>query len=281
MNAGEDLLGAMAHSSRERAGRALGARNLADWRRMARARPGPPSFRLSPLGFDLLCEIKFASPAAGALRTASPAAAAERARTYERAGATAISVLTEPERFGGDMSHLEAAAEAVDVPVMRKDFLVDPVQIFEARAAGAGGVLIIVRMLADQELDALLAATREVGLFALLEAFDGNDLERASAALEREKEAAPPRLVGVNSRNLVTLEVELERLFDLAGKLPSGVPAVAESGLEGPDDARALARQGYSLALVGTILMRADDPLAEAQALLEAGRLGRKEAACL
>lgn len=265
----------MAKASRERA-RALAARmSPATLERRALAAAPPPALTLSRLGFDLLAEVKFASPSNGRLATASgTGAAVERAGLYASAGAAAISVLTEPTRFAGDLAHLQAAARTVRVPVLRKDFLVDPLQVLEARAAGAGGVLLILRLLDDETLASLLDTARSCGLFTLLEAFDARDLERAGRVLEDRPQAArnAPILVGVNARDLETLAVDRERLLALAPSLPQGAVCVAESGIESVADTRAVAAAGYRLALVGSALMRAREPASAARELLSAGR---------
>lgn len=270
-----DFLAEMARASRARA-RELAVRTTrAELARRARESAAPVGLALAPEGFDVIAEVKFASPSAGELSDGAGAdRAAARARAYAAAGACAVSVLTEPERFGGDLAHLEAAAGATRLPVMRKDFLVDPLQILEARAAGASGVLLIARLLPGSALQELLACARELHLFVLLEAFDEADLERcASVPLDA---GGPGLLVGVNARDLATLAVDRRRSARLAARLPHGVPAVAESGIDGPEDARAAAAAGYELALVGTALMRAADPGAAIAALLAAGREGRK-----
>ena len=260
----------MAKASAERVRVARAASGEAALLAACRAHPAPP--RLVLADFDMIAEIKRHSPAEGALGPVTDVAA--RARAYADAGAAAVSVLTEPERFGGSLDDLAAATRALEgsvVPVMRKDFLVDPWQVLEARAAGAGGVLLIIAMLNDVLLAELLATAREHGLFVLLEAFDEADLERAAPHLDGWSEAAPV-LVGVNSRDLRTLAVDPARLARLAPLLPPGVPAVAESGLHTAVDAAEAAALGYRLALVGTALMRAQDPGALAAAMLAAGR---------
>lgn len=229
--------------------------------------------RVEPFG--VIAEIKDHSPAEGAL--ASPGGdRAERARQYAAGGAAAISVLTEPSRFGGSLEHLEQVVEAVPgTPVMRKDFLVDTVQIDEARAAGASGVLLIVAMLDDDRMRQMLDRTHEHGLFVLVESFDARDLERLGRLLtdeDRVRVGEGQLLVGINTRNLRTLEVDGERLETLAPKLPPG-RAVAESGLHTPDDAARVAGYGYSMALVGTALMRANDPRSLVASMREAGSL--------
>ncbi len=142
---------------------------------------------------------------------------------------------------------------------MRKDFLTDPYQVLEARAAGAGGVLVIVTMLDDATARLLVDTARELGLFVLLEAFDRADLERL-AAFDEPADAGPPVLAGVNCRDLRDLDVRFSRFVELAPYLPRHLPAVAESGIGGVDDVRSVARSGYRLALVGSSLMRAAGP---------------------
>jgi indole-3-glycerol phosphate synthase len=181
-------------------------------------------------------------------------------------------VLTEPEHFAGDLSHLAAIARAVPVPVMRKDFLVDPYQVLEARAAGAGGVLLIVRLLRDELLHEMLDAAFASGLFVLLECFDAADIERAARESKRVDGAPGRLLLGLNVRDLTTFAIDLGRLEQLVPCFPPGVPRVAESGLAGPADARRAAALGYALALAGTALMQAADPARATAAMIEAGR---------
>lgn len=213
--------------------------------------------------FGIIAEIKNRSPAEGLLAAAGADRVA-RARCYADAGAVAISVLTEPERFDGHLDHLaEVAAAVPGTPVMRKDFLIDPVQIREAHAVGASGVLLITAMLDDRELALMLDCAWQHDLFVLLEAFSETDIERAIRLLDdtvhRRKAQRGELLFGVNSRNLRTLEVDPSRLERYAALLPDGV-CVAESGLESAADARRVAAAGYRLALVGTALMRSADP---------------------
>ena len=242
--------------------------------------PAPPLLRLSADGFDLIAELKLRSPAAGRLDTGAATAAelAGRVTAYASAGAAAVSVLTEPSRFDGELEHLTAAARALAplaVPAMRKDFLVDPYQVLEARVAGAGGVLVIVRMLSRAAIDALVDCARAHGLFVLLEAFDAHDIERLHDVVGTYAHGAT-LLAGVNCRDLATLEVVPQRLTELAPLLPLGVPRVAESGVTGAADARAVAACGYTLALVGSALMRGPDPGSLARTLLAAGRSARR-----
>ncbi len=260
-----DFLLQMATASAERAARLRRYRS-ADFDR--------PVLPLAPGAFEVIAEIKARSPAEGALAGAAYDRA-ERARQYAAGGAAAISVLTEPSRFDGALEHLAEVAGAVpELPVMRKDFLVEPAQVLEARAAGASGVLLIVGMLADDKLRAMLDAAFEHGLFVLLESFAAADIDRLHAFLTpRDLDAAAGRrlLFGVNARNLRTLEVDPGRLASLAARLPDG-PAVAESGLRTAADAASAARLGYALALVGTALMRSVEPAALIGAMRRAGQ---------
>lgn len=267
MSAG--FLDTMAAASEARLAQALEREPLEAIRRRAAATRSPPPLALSPEGFDLIAEVKLRSPSAGDLATGLDDIAG-RALAYARGGAAAVSVLTEPSRFGGELTHLSRAAEALaahGVPAMRKDFLVDPYQIYEARAAGAGGVLIIIRMLDDDTLHSLLDAAEESGLFVLLEAFDAADLRRADGL-----HASVPLLLGLNSRDLQTLAVDSARLESCRADFPAGSIAVAESGLNDVDDASRVARLDYRLALVGSALMRAGDPEAGVAAFIAAGR---------
>lgn len=268
----------MAQSSRERSERARALCPEAVLREQAAATAPAPSLRLSGAGFDLIAELKLRSPALGALGALGESADVEgairaRVRSYAAGGAAMVSVLTEPTRFDGALSHLEQATAALEgrIPVLRKDFLIDRYQVYEARAAGAGGVLLILRMLEDHALATLLESCIEMRLFALLEAFDEPDLERARALVERYRRDAT-LLVGVNSRDLETLRVRAERLAALAPRLPAGVARVAESGIESGADAAQCARAGYDLALVGGALMKSTAPEQTVGALLAAGR---------
>ena len=235
----------------------------------------PPALRLSADGFDLIAELKRRSPALGELAGAG-LAPAKQAQAYMAGGAAALSVLTEPTEFQGELAHLQAVAEVAQVPAMRKDFLVSDYQVMEARAAGAGGVLLIAAMLDAATLSGMLQTADRLGLFALVEVFDSADLAHCLPVLA----AAGPAVVddrvrlllGVNCRNLRTLQVDFGRFAELAPQLPADLPWVAESGVDNPERAAEVAGLGYRLALVGTALMRADDPAAAAGALLAAGR---------
>ncbi len=267
-----DFLQKMAASSAERAAAVHDRFSSADFDK--------PVVPLDTGAFAVIAEIKDRSPAEGDL--ASPGSdRAERARQYASGGAAAVSVLTEPSRFSGELAHLESVVAAVPgTPVMRKDFLVEPVQVSEARSAGASGVLLIATMLSDARLREMLDRAWEHELFVLLEAFDAEDLRRASELLEnsvdRDRADAGQLLVGVNTRNLRTLAVDSDRLQKLAPLLPAAT-CVAESGLRKADDAARVAGWGYRAALVGTALMRSDDPAALVAAMRAAG--GKRAAA--
>jgi indole-3-glycerol phosphate synthase len=269
----------MAAASQERVRAARVACSQTELLARALDTPAPPRLRLQPGGFDLIAELKLRSPAVGQLKGPAENVAA-RVTAYASAGAVAVSVLTEPTRFDGSLDHLRAAAQALlplAVPAMRKDFLVDPYQVIEARLAGAGGVLAILRMLPEPELEALVLQARGLDLFVLLEAFDERDLERLQGVLTRLGGAG--LLAGVNSRDLTTLQVVPSRLEQLARWLPTGIPRVAESGVASAADARRVAEAGYDLALVGSALMSGEDPAGLASAMLSAARAARTNAA--
>ena len=292
-----DFLEQMAAGSRSRLEEARRARPEANLLQRALATPRPPKLTASPARFDLIAELKLRSPAVGQLKS-SGENVAERVTTYAKAGAAAVSVLTEPSRFDGSMAHLETATQSLaslNVPAMRKDFLVDPYQVIEARVAGAGGVLIIVRMISRDGIEAMLDCARSLGLFVLLEAFDEADMEVMHDVISRRGTAAravaanasaahgtalnatanstaAPVLAGLNCRDLTTLQIVPQRLLDLAHLLPTSVPRVAESGVASADDAARVAAAGYEYALVGSALMQGGDPSALAAAMLTAGR---------
>jgi indole-3-glycerol phosphate synthase len=273
-----DFLASMAASSRRRVEEARRLHGDSEIWRWAESSPSPSRLLLSEQGFDVIAEVKLRSPAVGQLKGGDEDVEA-RVTSYARAGAAAVSVLTEPERFGGSLDHLEQAARALQsagrVPAMRKDFLVDPYQVAEARLAGAGGILIIVRMLERRELDALIEAAAKLGLFVLVETFDEADIRVAHELLDAHSGRGVPLLLGINSRDLVTLKVVPGRLEELVGLLPTGVPRVAESGVADAADAARLARAGYEMALIGSALMTAPDPAALLKDMIAAGRGAR------
>jgi indole-3-glycerol phosphate synthase len=266
----------MARSSAARVQKAKQRESFAELERRARRTTAGVALRLSPAGFDVIAELKLRSPAAGALGDAADDWLG-RVAAYARGGAAAVSVLTEPSRFDGSLEHLRQASQVLGplgVPAMRKDFLVDPYQILEARAAGAGGVLVILRMLGDERIAELLDAAAEHHLFVLLEAFDGADLETARRLLS-SRGTDETILIGINSRDLQTLEVVQQRFGELAPLLPERSACVAESGVATPSDALAMRQLGYRLALIGTALMSCDDPAVLLEEILNAARTPR------
>jgi len=206
----------------------------------------------------IIAECKRRSPSRGILRACYDPAA--HARAYADAGATAISVLTEPTFFDGDPQHLREVRAAVDLPLLRKDFIVSEYQLLEAAVLGADAALLIVGALEQQDLRRLLDAAEGLRLAALVEVHDVSELERALDA--------GARLVGVNSRNLRTLSVDLGVFDTVAARLPRDVTAVAESGIRRPDDLSKLSAAGYHAFLVGERLIAQPDPGAALRELL-------------
>jgi indole-3-glycerol phosphate synthase len=210
-------------------------------------------------GLAVIAEVKRASPSSGDIASADPVA---QARAYADGGAAAISVLTEHRHFGGSMEDLVAVCSDATVPVVRKDFLVDRSQILQARAAGADSLLLIVACLDERELASLVRATRDLGMEPLVETHSDEDLERALAT--------DAEVIGVNARDLETLDVDVEGMLARIRRIPSGRVAVAESGIASRADAAAAVDAGASAILVGEALMRAENPAAKVRDLLEA-----------
>lgn len=245
--------------------RRLAEHPLDDGALLARASARPPArdfvAALREHSPALIAELKRASPSAGEIAdTVDPVA---QAVAYAAAGAAAISVLTEPRHFHGSLADLEAVRIAVQVPVLRKDFLVHPAQVIEARARGADAVLLITASLTDDELTAMLAVARDLGMGALVETHTENELDRAIAS--------GAEVVGVNARDLETLEVDVERALERVSRIPSDRVAVFESGVKTRADVRAAVEAGASAILVGEALMRAGDPRAVVRQLLAPG----------
>jgi indole-3-glycerol phosphate synthase len=205
---------------------------------------------LNGAGVAVIAEVKRASPSAGSI--AAEADPVAQAQAYAVAGAAAVSVLTEPRHFAGSLRDLEAVRAAVDVPLLRKDFLVDPSQIVEARAHGADAVLLIAAALGDAALAAMLAEADDLGMGVLLETHGEGDLERALAT------EAP--VIGVNARDLETLEVDPARARRQLARVPADRIAVLESGIRTRADVVSAVDAGASAILVGETLMRAGDP---------------------
>lgn len=217
--------------------------------------------RLRAEGLSLIAEVKRASPSKGALADISDPASL--ARTYAEAGATAISVLTEQRRFGGSLDDLDAVRAAVSIPVLRKDFMVTDYQLWEARAHGADIILLIVASLTDDELVRMHTLAQSLGMTALVEVHDEGETQRAVDA--------GARVIGVNARNLKTLEIHPDTFSRLVPLIPPGVVTVAESGIRGADDAAMYAAQGADALLVGETLVKGDDRAASVRELMAAG----------
>lgn len=211
----------------------------------------------------VIAEFKRRSPSKGSINP--DADVAEVARGYHAAGAAAMSVLTDGPFFGGDLEDLRAArAAAPALPLLRKDFTLEPYQVFEAAGAGADAILLIVRILDDAALRSLLELADELGLAALVEAHDAAEVDRAVAA--------GARIIGVNARDLASFAVSLDTVVALRERIPAECIAVAESGIHTPDDAARVRAAGYDAVLVGEALMRAADGAALLQSLRQAGR---------
>jgi indole-3-glycerol phosphate synthase len=213
--------------------------------------------RVAAGGAAVIAEIKRASPSKGIIREHFDPAAI--AASYARAGATCLSVLTDVDFFQGSDDALVAARAACTLPVIRKDFLVDPYQVVEARCIGADCVLLIVSALGAQQLVDLDGLARDVGLDVLVEVHDGEELERALAL--------QPRLVGINNRNLHTFHTTLQVTWDLQARVPAGTLLVTESGILERADVQAMRGRGVNAFLVGEAFMRAEDPGAALKAL--------------
>ena len=228
--------------------RALSMPPARDFVAALRAQAGRPA---------VIAEVKRASPSAGEIADRDPA---EQARAYATAGAAAISVLTEPTHFHGSLADLRAARMACELPVLRKDFLIHPAELIESRAAGADAVLLIAACLSANELVAMLATARDLGLGALVETHSDEDLEKVLAT--------DAEVVGVNARDLETLDVDVDRALTHLARVPQGRLSVMESGIATREHVRAAVDAGASAILVGEALMRADDPGAKLRELL-------------
>jgi indole-3-glycerol phosphate synthase len=213
-----------------------------------------------PGRLNVIAECKRRSPSRGVLRADYHPATI--AAGYAAAGAAAISVLTEPTFFDGSLEHLRAVRAAVDVPILRKDFVVSEYQILEAREAGADAILLIVAALAAADLKSLAAQATALGMDALVEVHDADEL---AIAID-----SGARIIGVNNRNLRTLQVDVRASDDLAARMPAGVVAVSESGLQSRADLERLAAAGYGAFLIGERFMTDPDPAAAIRMLIGA-----------
>jgi indole-3-glycerol phosphate synthase len=206
----------------------------------------------------LIAEIKQASPSAGVIQEGADMP--KIACAYQAAGACAISVLTEAHFFHGELSHLRRVKEVVSLPLLQKDFIIDPFQIYEGRAAGADAVLLIAAMLGFDQLREFADLARSLGLAPLVEVHDEEDLTKISGL------GLP--LIGINNRNLKTLGVDLETTFRLLERIPAGSVVISESGIRNREDVKRLQQAGVRGILVGEVLMRAPDPAAKIHELL-------------
>ena len=231
----------------------------AEIRRRAGAAPAPRDFKGALAGGSgggnggevrIIAEAKRASPSAGLI--ANPYDPVGLSRRYESGGADALSVLTEPRYFQGRLDHLSAVRESVSIPVLRKDFMVTPYQVYQARAAGADAILLIARCLRDEEIRDLQALAQDLGMAALVEAHTAEEVERAAAC--------GADIIGVNNRNLANFHTDTGTSLELAAGIPEGCVKVAESGIHSRADIERLQRGDFHCFLVGEALMRADDP---------------------
>lgn len=232
--------------------------------RAARATRAPRDFALAPMreNVALIAEIKRVSPSRGVL--AADADPPRLARTYAANGAAAISVLTDKKFFHGSLQDLQNVREAVEVPVLRKDFIVDEYQVYESRASGADAILLIVRALSDAQLRDYLTLGRSLGMYALVEIHNEVDLERAISA--------GAFIIGINNRNLADFTVDLTTTERLAPRVPKEKIVVAESGILTRADVERVARAGARAVLVGEALMRAGDVGAQVRELANVKR---------
>jgi len=213
-------------------------------------------------GVAVIAEIKRRSPGAGAIRTDLDPL--RLGPSYETGGAAALSVLTDAEYFGGSLQDLATVRGLVKIPVLRKDFVIDESQVYEARAAGADAILLIVRILDDERLRALGTLAKELGMSALVEVHDGAELERGLAA--------GAGLLGINNRNLQTFETRIDVTLSLAAMVPPGVVLVSESGIHTAADVFRVGEKGVDAVLVGESLLRQEDPGAGVTALAGQGK---------
>jgi indole-3-glycerol phosphate synthase len=210
---------------------------------------------------NVIAEVKRSSPSKGALASITdPASLAEQ---YQEAGAAAVSVLTERRRFGGSLEDLDAVRKRISIPVLRKDFMVDEYQFFEARAHGADIVLLIVAALSKSQLKDFYDLATELGMASLIEVHTAQELE---SAMDIE-----PRIIGVNSRNLKTLDVDSAGFADLIPQIPSDVIRIAESGIATRSDVEFAQKAGATAILVGESLVKSGDPISAMQELLGRG----------
>jgi len=262
-----DILDRICADKREHIKACIAARALAEVEAAAKAAAPVRGFAdalrraVDAGGFGLIAEVKKASPSKGLIRADFDPAAL--AGAYARGGASCLSVLTDVPYFQGHDDFLVQAREAVDLPVLRKDFMLDTYQVTEARALGADCILLIMAALDDGQAAELEAAARDWGMDVLLEVHDGNEMERALKLQSR--------LLGINNRNLKTMVTDLATTEDLAARMPEDALGVSESGLNSHEDLRRMSRAGCHCFLVGESLMRQDDVEAAVRNLLGPG----------
>jgi len=233
--------------------------------RAAAAAPAPRPFPKPGPTVGIIAEVKRRSPSQGAIREDLDPVA--HARAYERGGAVAVSVLTDEAHFGGSVDDLRRVAAAAGVPALRKDFVIHEAQIHEARAAGASAVLLIARVLKAEELKALATVVREWEMVPVIEVHAARELDAAFGA--------GPSVLGVNARDLDSFAVDLHGIEAIIRGLPSGIPVVAESGVETREDVGRLAAAGADFVLVGTSVARQADPEQAVRALVGVKRVPR------
>ena len=262
---GADRLQPILDATRERVA-ALRPRTR-ELEQLAADAPAPRPFSKAMAGPEVgvIAEVKRRSPSAGPIR--EDLDPVDHARAYAQGGAVAISVLTDERHFGGSLDDLARVSAAIAVPVLRKDFILDELQLYEARAAGASAILLIARALTPARVRALSAVARAQGLGVLVEVHTEAELAIAVSG--------DPTAVGVNSRDLATFTVDLARAERLVAQVPAGLPAIAESGIATRADVERMAAAGADLVLVGTSVARTVDPAAAVRALVGVPRTGR------
>ena len=216
-----------------------------------------------PQRISLIAEIKFASPSAGLIREKTDPISV--GRIYEAAGAAAVSLLTDKRFFQGDLNHLPSLKRAIFLPILRKDFIIDEVQVREAFIYGADAILLIARILSQQQLAELMSVCRELGMAPLTEIHDGDDLEKAIAC--------GAEIIGINNRDLGSFKVDINTTIELAPLVPDDCIVISESGIENGADIMFLKGTGIHAALVGSALMRSNDLTSKTVAIVNAGQM--------
>jgi indole-3-glycerol phosphate synthase len=254
-----DRLEALVAATRERLEERKRVRSLGELDHMVSDAPEclPFAESLSRPGTSVIAEYKRRSPSAGTIREG--ASVTDVVRAYERGGAAALSILTEQDHFGGSLADLDEARRTADIPILRKDFTIDPYQIYEARAAGADAILLVVGALSIRELGSLYGVARELEMDAIVEVHNEEELE---AALDIDAD-----IIGINNRDLEDFSLDLQVTFDLLTDVPAGKTVVSESGIHTRQDVEELEQVGVDAVLVGEAVMRAPDPEAAVREL--------------